>query len=345
MTTSSVTTTSVTERKKHLENNDDQDDQQLPENSSDTESEVVSKEPFKMEIVWRNVFLFVGLHIGAACGLYCAIFTAKWQTNLLAFIGLGIAGVGSSVAAHRLWCHRTFKAKLPLRIMLMIANCFALQNDIYEWTRDHRVHHKFSDTDADPHNINRGFFFAHMGWLMCKKHPEVFRKGATVDCSDVLQDPVVAFQRKYYVPLVTLFCFVLPTLVPMWLVGETFWNAHLVNGLLRYTISLHMTWLVNSAAHTWGYRPYDKNIAPTENPAMSVGMFGEGFHNFHHAFPQDYKSSEFGPLLNPATIFIDLMALIGQAYDLKTTPKHLIDKRIERTGDKKQHYLRAFAST
>lgn len=80
---SSVTTTSVTERKKHLENNDDQDDQQLPENSSDTESEVVSKEPFKMEIVWRNVFLFVGLHIGAACGIYCAIFTAKWQTNLL----------------------------------------------------------------------------------------------------------------------------------------------------------------------------------------------------------------------------------------------------------------------
>lgn len=345
MTMGSVTTTSVTERKRHLENNDVQDHQQLPDNSSDPESEAVSEVPYKTEIVWRNVLLFIGLHIGAACGLYCAIFTAKWQTNLLAFIGLGISGVGSSVAAHRLWCHRTFKAKLPLRIILMMANCFALQNDVYEWTRDHRVHHKFSDTDADPHNINRGFFFAHMGWLMCKKHPEVFRKGATVDCSDVLEDPVIRFQRRFYVPLVTLFCFVLPTIVPMWLVGETFWNAHLVNGLLRYTISLHMTWLVNSAAHTWGYKPYDKNIAPTENPAMSIGMFGEGFHNFHHAFPQDYKSSEFGILFNPATIFIDLMALIGQAYDLKTTPQHVIEKRIERTGDKKQHCLKIFGSS
>lgn len=344
MTTTTVTSTSVTERKR--QDGDDREQQPPPCDDGDLdESKTVSQAPFKTEIVWRNVWLFVFLHAGAAAGLYCAIFTAKWQTSLLAFIGLGISGVGSSVAAHRLWCHRTFKAKLPLRILLMVANCFALQNDIYEWTRDHRLHHKYSDTDADPHNINRGFFFAHMGWLMCKKHPEVFRKGATIDCSDVLADPVVAFQRKYYVPLVTFFCFVLPTLVPMWLVGETFWNAHLVNGLLRYTVSLHMTWLVNSAAHTWGYRPYDKHIAPTENPAMAFGLFGEGFHNFHHSFPQDYKSSEFGPLLNPATIFIDLMAYIGQAYDLKTTPKHLIQKRIERTGDEKQHYLKAFVPT
>lgn len=343
MTTTTVTTTSVTERKRQ---DGDDHEHQAPRDDDDLEeSKSVSQVPVKTEIVWRNVWLFVFLHLGAACGLYCAIFTAKWQTNLLAFIGLGISGVGSSVAAHRLWCHRTFKAKLPLRVLLMLANCFALQNDIYEWTRDHRLHHKYSDTDADPHNINRGFFFAHMGWLMCKKHPEVFRKGATIDCSDVLADPVVAFQRKYYVPLVTLFCFVVPTLVPMWLVGETFWNAHLVNSMLRYTVALHMTWLVNSAAHSWGYRPYDKNIAPTENPAIAIGLFGEGFHNFHHAFPQDYKSSEFGPLLNPATIFIDLMALIGQAYDLKTTPKHLIQKRIERTGDEKQHYLKAFVPT
>ncbi|KAH9360458.1 hypothetical protein HPB48_013433 [Haemaphysalis longicornis] len=401
MEATTVTSTSVTERKRQ-----DGDDREQPPPSDDGdlgESKTVSQAPVKTEIVWTQRVLFVFLHAGAACGLYCALFTAKWQTSLRrrrphsadkrafggeqanadkkytqddanrivclviddfarligmiscrnvmakqtrgTFIGLGISGVGSSVAAHRLWCHRTFKAKLPLRILLMVANCFALQNDIYEWTRDHRLHHKYSDTTADPHNINRGFFFAHMGWLMCKKHPEVFRKGATIDCSDVLADPVVAFQRKYYVPLVTFFCFVLPTLVPMWLVGETFWNAHLVNGLLRYTVSLHMTWLVNSAAHTWGYRPYDKHIAPTENPAMAFGLFGEGFHNFHHAFPQDYKSSEFGPLLNPATIFIDLMAYIGQAYDLKTTPKHLIQKRIERTGDEKQHFLKAFVPT
>ncbi|GBO20125.1 Stearoyl-CoA desaturase 5 [Araneus ventricosus] len=70
------------------------------------------------------------------------------------------------------------------------------QNDIYEWCRDHRVHHKFTETDADPHNIKRGFFFAHMGWLMCKKHPDVIKKGKTVFLEDLWADPIVRFQRR-----------------------------------------------------------------------------------------------------------------------------------------------------
>lgn len=63
--------------------------------------------------------------------------------------------------------------------------------------RDHRVHHKFTDTDADPHNAQRGFFFSHMGWLMVRKHPDVISKGATIDMSDLEKDPVVIWQRRY----------------------------------------------------------------------------------------------------------------------------------------------------
>lgn len=105
--------------------------------------------------------------------------------------------MGVTAGAHRLWAHRTYKATLPLRIVLMILQSAMLQNDIYEWVRDHRVHHKFTDTDADPHNAKRGFFFSHIGWLMLKKHKDVFSKGKTVDMSDISSDPVVTFQRKY----------------------------------------------------------------------------------------------------------------------------------------------------
>ena len=70
------------------------------------------------------------------------------------------------------------------------------KNDIYEWSRDHRVHHKYSETDADPHNINRGFFFAHIGWLLMKKHPEVIEKGKKIYLQDLLDDPVVYWQKK-----------------------------------------------------------------------------------------------------------------------------------------------------
>ena len=73
---------------------------------------------------------------------------------------------------------------------------FVLQNDIIEWARDHRVHHKYSETDADPHNAKRGFFFAHIGWLMVRKHPDVKVKGKDLNYDDLYKDPVLIVQRK-----------------------------------------------------------------------------------------------------------------------------------------------------
>ena len=148
-------------------------------------------------------------------------------------------GLGITAGAHRLWSHRAYKARVPLRIFLMLLNALSLQNDIYAWSRDHRMHHKFSETDADPHNSNRGFFFSHVGWLMCKKHPELVRKGKTLDCSDLLKDPVVVFQRKYYAPLVLLMCFTVPTVIPVWGWGESILNALFVCGFYRYCYTLH----------------------------------------------------------------------------------------------------------
>lgn len=104
--------------------------------------------------------------------------------------------MGVTAGTHRLWSHRSYKAKLPLRIFLMLCQTTMFQNDIYEWVRDHRVHHKFTDTDADPHNSKRGFFFSHVGWLMIRKHKDVLEKGKTINMSDVWADPVVRFQRR-----------------------------------------------------------------------------------------------------------------------------------------------------
>lgn len=70
------------------------------------------------------------------------------------------------------------------------------QDCIFEWARDHRTHHKYADTDADPHNAERGLFFSHMGWLCCKKNPEVIEAGRRIDLSDLFEDPVVMFQKR-----------------------------------------------------------------------------------------------------------------------------------------------------
>lgn len=126
-----------------------------------------------------------------------------------------------------------------------------------DWCRNHRVHHKYSETDADPHSAKRGFFFSHVGWLLCRHHPEVRQKRKLFDFSDLRDDPVLAFQKKYYMVLMPLMCFYFPTVVPVYFWGESWHNAWYIN-LFRYALSLNCTWLVNSAAHLYGHKPYDK---------------------------------------------------------------------------------------
>ncbi|NWJ07952.1 SCD5 desaturase, partial [Crypturellus undulatus] len=146
-------------------------------------------------VVWRNVVLMSLLHLGAVYAL-SLVPRARLLTLLWTYLYFFVTILGVTAGAHRLWSHRSYKAKLPLRIFLAAANSMAFQNDIYEWSRDHRVHHKYSETDADPHNALRGFFFSHIGWLLVRKHPDVIEKGKKVDVSDLLEDPVVRFQRK-----------------------------------------------------------------------------------------------------------------------------------------------------
>ncbi|KAJ8965393.1 hypothetical protein NQ314_004144 [Rhamnusium bicolor] len=131
---------------------------------------------FKREIVWKNALGFLALHLAGLYGFYLSL-----------VVGL-ISGEGVTIGAHRLYSHKSFKAKFPLRLVLIILQTIAGQNCLYVWVRDHRQHHKYSDTDADPHNAHRGFFFSHIGWLMSRKHPAVIEKGKTIDMSDLEAD-------------------------------------------------------------------------------------------------------------------------------------------------------------
>ncbi|XP_066994123.1 acyl-CoA Delta-9 desaturase [Anabrus simplex] len=300
----------------------------------DIKAQETKPKEYKREIVWRNVILFVYLHVAALYGVYLMFTSAKLLTTIWAILLYQVSGLGITAGAHRLWSHRAYKAKWQLRLMLMIFNTLSFQNHIYEWARDHRVHHKYSETNADPHNATRGFFFSHIGWLLVKKHPDVKEKGKTVELHDLEQDPIVTFQRKYYLILMPIICFLIPTTVPIYLWNESFRNAWFVSAMFRYAFTLNMTWLVNSAAHFWGAKPYDKNINPAQNLGVAIFALGEGWHNYHHVFPWDYKTAELGNYsANYTTAFLDFMARIGWAYDLKTVPQSMVQRRVQRTGD------------
>lgn len=290
-------------------------------------------EEYRAELVWRNIILFVILHSCLPIGVYMLVTQRPWLTLAWSVLGMYASGLGVTGGSHRLWSHRAYKASLPVQLLLMALQTMAGQNSIYTWSRDHRVHHKFSETHADPHNIKRGFFFAHIGWLCCKKHPDVKAKGKLIDLSDLEANWVVMFQHRHFWWLSVVLNVYLPTMVPVWLWGERFWTSFVFSFMIRYLITLHGTWLVNSAAHYYGSRPYDQAIEARESPAVIYTALGEGFHNYHHTFPYDYATSEFGKYLNITTAFIDLCAWLGLVRDRRKVDRELILRRRRRTGD------------
>lgn len=283
------------------------------------------------EMVWRNAVIFTILHSLYAYGFYLSLLHTSWTCWLFVYLYAVLGGLGITAGAHRLWSHRSYKAKLPLRVFLMLCNCIAGQNDLIEWCRDHRLHHKSSETDADPHNSNRGWFFAHIGWLLQRKHPKVIEMGNKLDLSDLYEDPVIMFQKKYYYPLALTLGLALPVGVINLYFKEALFDAFCI-AIWRYVAALHCTWFVNSAAHIWGSQEYDQHIEPRESTLVSLGALGEGFHNYHHTFPFDYSTSEHGGYFNFTTIFIDTMSLLGLAHSLRSVDSKMILKRRERTG-------------
>lgn len=118
------------------------------------------------------------------------------STHIIQFTLLVAIGFGTTVGSHRLFTHRTYRASTFLKSALLVLQTMSGQEPVIRWVRDHRVHHKYTDTNADPHNSKRGFFFCHMGWLMCKKHPDVVKFGQRVDMSDLENDTFLKFQKR-----------------------------------------------------------------------------------------------------------------------------------------------------
>jgi len=292
-------------------------------------------------IYWYHILILSFVHLIFPWSLY--ILFSRQQFSLFAwvFVLSYSSGIGISVGSHRLWTHRAFKAKLPLRIFLAFLQTKAYQYSIFNWVRDHRMHHKFTDTDADPHNPNRGFFFRHIGWLFVKPHSQILAKRKDIDMSDVWADPVVYYQKKYYPPLAVFCAIIIPVSATYTLFSLSIIESFLIAFVAPFIFILHITLMINSLGHGSGERPYTLTTTATDMTLpLQFGM-GDGDHNFHHAFPHDYCSSEWGWNWNVGAICIDLFRCIGQAYDLNRaskrdilTQKLLVLDQLEKLGVK-----------
>ncbi|KAI1294688.1 Delta(9)-fatty-acid desaturase fat-6 [Halotydeus destructor] len=224
-----------------------------------------------------------------------------------------------TAGVHMLWSHRSYQASWPLKVFFMVGHALCAQYTIETWAGEHRCHHKWSESDCDPHNPRRGSFFAHVGFAIHARHPAALEKSKSLNYDDLKQDPVVKFYTDYCLPTYILVGMLLPTAVPVLFWNESIFTAIMLAYFGRSVLIFHCTMLINSAAHVFGDKNYSARIGATDNAWVSAITLGSGQHNFHHTFPQDYRSSELTSDYNPTRHFIELMAHLGLAHSLKWT--------------------------
>ncbi|CAB0038374.1 unnamed protein product [Trichogramma brassicae] len=283
-------------------------------------------------IRWEVVALHTFLYAVTIYGLLTYPYFQRYTTLLWAYFVYTYSMFGVTGGIHRYWSHKCFKARLPLRLLLAFCYISANQVPFRSWIQIHRVHHKFTDTDADPHNSRRGFFYCHVGWLMIKRPKEVVEKFKKLDMTDIDADGVVRFCDRHFTVL-RIIALYLSIAVPVYCWNESWYYSSLAQ-FMRYVISLNTTFTVNSFAHMFGYKPYDKNILPAENRFVVYATHGEGWHNYHHTFPYDYRSSEIGgSKFDLTATLIRFFERIGWAYDLKQPSDSLVEKTVLNRGD------------
>jgi len=272
------------------------------------------------KIDWINTSFLI---LSPIFAILLTVLYFKTEVNYLPQIILFIffyLATGMSITAgyHRLFSHRTYKANTLLKIIYLLFGAAAFQNSALKWSMDHRIHHNNVDKDHDPYNINKGFFYAHIGWIFYKE--EDFRNIPIP--KDLAQDKWVMLQHKYFMAIAILMGFGLPTLI-----GSFFGSAiggFTLAGLLRIVFVHHCTFFINSLCHVVGKRTYTDTNSARDSFILAFFTYGEGYHNFHHYFPSDYRNGVKWYQFDPTKWLIKTSAFLGLATDLKRVPERMI---------------------
>tara|TARA_B000000532_G_scaffold234213_1_gene218485 strand:+ start:70 stop:1143 length:1074 start_codon:yes stop_codon:yes gene_type:complete len=232
-----------------------------------------------------------------------------------------LSGIGITMGYHRLFAHKSYRSNVILEWILMVFGSLALENTILKWVSDHRKHHSLSDTEHDPYSITKGFWHAHIGWIIKKSNNESSKiKGV----KDLEKKSAIIFQNKYYLLIAFVFGFLLPLYIGYLFgrpIGGLLWGT-----FLRITIVHHATFFINSLCHYFGKRPYDLFSSARDSWFVSLFTFGEGYHNYHHKFPSDFRNGVSWFAFDPSKWIISILSFFKVTTNLIRTQESLIFK-------------------
>jgi stearoyl-CoA desaturase (delta-9 desaturase) len=229
-------------------------------------------------INWVTAGFMLMFHVGAIA----AIFFFTWKALIVAAVLWWVSSsLGIGMCYHRLLTHRGYKTPKWVEYFLTVCATLALEGGPIFWVATHRIHHKHSDKEGDPHSPRDGKWWSHMGWILVGKSMHHDTKTLAMFVPDLAKDKFHCWITKYhYVPIIVLAAI-------LFAVGG--WPFLLWGIFVRTVLGLHFTWLVNSATHMWGSRRFETQDMSTNSFLVAVVTFGEGWHNNHHAHPVSAK--------------------------------------------------------
>ena len=257
------------------------------------------------------MFAFVVVYHALILGLIPFAITAfSWSAVAFFLITYILGGLSITVGYHRLFAHKAYSANPFFEWCVLLGSMLSLEMSALMWSHDHRNHHNHVDTDKDPYSIKKGFWYAHILWLF-----DYDRNYDKVLVDDLLKNPRVVLQDRFYVILaivVNLAVFALG----WWLVGP--FASFYFGFLLRLAMIHHSTWFINSLCHTIGSKTYARELSAVDNALLALLTFGEGYHNYHHAFAADYRNGIRWYHFDPSKWIIWLASKLGMTKNLRS---------------------------
>lgn len=245
---------------------------------------------------------------------YLWYFGLDWFQVSLFFVMLAATGFSISVGYHRLFSHITFQASWPVRLFTLIFGAGAFENSALMWASEHRRHHKHVDHDEDPYSISKGFFYAHIGWLIFKLKPDP----PFDNVPDLWKDKLVCWQHRHVQIIAVVVSAVVPAMAgALWNGWRGALGAVLISGIARIVVLQHCTFLINSACHVFGTQPYSLKCSARDSWFLALFTFGEGYHNYHHEFQHDYRNGVKPWNIDPTKWIIWTLSKLGLTRDLR----------------------------
>jgi stearoyl-CoA desaturase (Delta-9 desaturase) len=242
-----------------------------------------------------------------------------WISALILFL---FTGFGVTAGYHRLFSHRSYDVHILAEIFILTCAAMSAEGSVIKWSYNHRIHHKYVDTDRDPYSIKKGFWYAHFTWMLDKRN-SVFDDPSIVP--DLMRNKLLVFQDRFSILLIIILN--LASILVIGYLCQDYWGAFVITFLLRMFFTHHSSFCINSLAHTVGSRPFSQEHTAVNNWLVALLTLGEGYHNFHHTFPADYRNGVRWYQFDPTRIFIWTLSKLRLARNLKITDNSAIIKR------------------